>query len=134
MFPVSRNHVSSTGDLITLKGNIRNFKKLKSNKKIKYYIIVKSFCLNIFFTFLTNFIFVVSHLKIHPPVCLNTSKALTSFKSKRKVYLKFISFCHYAIIFVKKDKMLSCAAPRGTNRTENNSNIITLVTIVIMLL
>ena len=33
---------------------------------------------NPFFMFLANFIFVVSHLKIHSAVHLNTSKALTS--------------------------------------------------------
>ena len=38
------------------------------------------------FMFLTNFIFAVSHLKIHPAVNLNTSKALTSLQLKRKVY------------------------------------------------
>ena len=35
--------------------------------------------------FLANFIFVVSHLKIHPAVSLNTSKALTSFSSERNI-------------------------------------------------
>ena len=39
-----------------------------------------------FFMFLANFIFVVSHLKIHAAVYLNTSKALMSLQSKRKVY------------------------------------------------
>ena len=41
---------------------------------------------NPFFMFLTNLIFVVSHLKIQPAVNLNTSKALMSLQSKRKVY------------------------------------------------
>ena len=31
-----------------------------------------------FFMFLANFIFVVSHFKIYPPVQLNTSEALMS--------------------------------------------------------
>ena len=35
--------------------------------------------------FLTNFIFVVSHLKIQPAVHSNTSKALASLYSKGKV-------------------------------------------------
>ena len=35
--------------------------------------------------FLANFISVISHLKIHPAVHLNTAKALTSLQSKRKV-------------------------------------------------
>ena len=39
----------------------------------------KTFLLkNPVFMFLANFIFVVSHLKVHPTVHLNTSKALTS--------------------------------------------------------
>ena len=41
---------------------------------------------NLFFTFLADFIFVVSHSKIHPAVHLNSPTALTSLKSKRKVY------------------------------------------------
>ena len=36
--------------------------------------------------FLANFIFVVSHLKIHPAIPLNTSIGLTSLLSERKVY------------------------------------------------
>ena len=36
--------------------------------------------------FLVDFIFVVSHLKIHPADHLNTTEALTSLYSKRKVY------------------------------------------------
>ena len=40
---------------------------------------------NPFFMFFGNFIFVVSNLKTHPAVHINTSKALTSLKSKRKV-------------------------------------------------
>ena len=35
------------------------------------------FLKNPFFTFLANFIFVVSHFKKHPAVHLNTLKALT---------------------------------------------------------
>ena len=35
---------------------------------------------------------------------------------------------------VKKDKMVSCGAPRRTNWADNNSNITILVTIIIMLL
>ena len=63
-----------------LKENVKNFQKLKQHKYlIKFYIIQKSFCLKILFcVFLANFIFVVSHFKIHPAVHLNTSKALTS--------------------------------------------------------
>ena len=45
----------------------------------KYYTIQKGFCLKFFFfMFLAKFIFVVSHLKKHPAVHLNTSKDLTS--------------------------------------------------------
>ena len=36
--------------------------------------------------FLVDFIFVVSHLKIHPADHLNTTEAPTSLYSKRKVY------------------------------------------------
>ena len=51
--------------------NVRNFQKLKWHKYlIKYCIIQKGFYLKI-----TNFIFAVSYLKIHPAVHLNTSKS-----------------------------------------------------------
>ena len=59
--------------------------------------------------FLSIFIFVVSYLKIQPAGHLNTSK-------------------------VKKDKMVSWRAPERTNRAEKNSNIITLVTAIIITL
>ena len=65
---------------IFLKENVRNFRKLKQNKYlIKYYIIQKSSLKITFLMFLANFIFVVSYLKIHPAVHLNTWKALTSW-------------------------------------------------------
>ena len=68
-------------------------KNLHKKLKIKYYIIHKSFCLKIcFLMFLANFIFVVSHLKIHQVVHLNTLKALTSLQSKRKVYSSLLAF------------------------------------------
>ena len=52
---------------------------------IKYYIIQKCSSLKIyFFMFLTNFIFLVTHLKILPAAYLNTLKALTSLWSQRK--------------------------------------------------
>ena len=55
-----------------------------------------------------NFSFVVSHLKIHPAVHLNTLKALTSLQSKRKVYEKFTSFRYsYVLTRVKKDKIVA---------------------------
>ena len=59
--------------------------------------------------FLAHFIFTVSRLKIHPAVALlNTSKALTSLLSKRKVYQKFIRFRNsYVLTRVKKDRMVS---------------------------
>ena len=50
------------------------------------YYAKKFFLKNRFFMFLANFIFVVSQLKIHPAVHLNTSTALISLQSKRKVY------------------------------------------------
>ena len=60
-----------------LKENIRNFQKLNIFNKISYY--AKKFLLkNPFFKLLADFVFVVSHLKLHPAVHLNTSKALTS--------------------------------------------------------
>ena len=70
-----------------LKENVRNFQKLKSHQYlIKYYIKQKRSCLKILFSmFLPYFIFVISHSKIHPAVHLNTSKALTSLQSKRKI-------------------------------------------------
>ena len=63
-----------------LKRIVRNFQKLKENKYLmKIYVIQKSFCLKIHSSVsLANFIFIVSHLKIHPAVHLNTSKALMS--------------------------------------------------------
>ena len=46
---------------------------------IKYYIMQKKFLLkNRFLSFLANFIFVASHLKVQPAIHLSTSKALTS--------------------------------------------------------
>ena len=58
---------------------------------VKYYIIQTGFCLKInFFIFFANFIFVVSNLKIHPAVHLNTSKALTYFSPKQKVMKSFV--------------------------------------------
>ena len=62
--------------------SINTLTKFKAERKkylIKYYIIQKRFSLKILlFMYLADFIFVVSHLKIHPAVHLNTSKALTS--------------------------------------------------------
>ena len=60
--------------------------------------------------FLSRFIFVVSHLKRHPAVHLNPLEALTSLSSKRKVYLKFASFCSfYVLTHVKKGEMVRTA-------------------------
>ena len=73
--------------------------------------------------FLTNFIFIVSHLKAHPAVHLNTSKAPTSLQSKRKVYEKVISF-RYSYVPTHVKKMIA----------NKNSNIITIATKIIMLL
>ena len=66
--------------------------------------------------FLANFIFVVSYLKIHPALDLNTSNAL-SFLSKRKVYERFSSFRYsyvltlcfnlmFFVLMLKNNKML----------------------------
>ena len=35
---------------------------------------------------------------------------------------------------VKKDEIVSCGTPGLTNRSDKNSNIVTLITIIIMLL
>ena len=79
--------------------------------------------------FFANFIFVVSHLKVHPAVHLKTSKVLTSFKSKRKVYQKFTSFRYSDVLTrVKKDKMIDVCI-NGANK---NSNIRTLVVIIFL--
>ena len=52
-----------------LKENVRNFQKLMTIILIKYYFEQRSFCLRIlFFMFSSNFIFVVSHLKIYPAI------------------------------------------------------------------
>ena len=42
--------------------------------------------------FLANFIFVFSHLKIDPTARLNTLKALTSWKSKKKKFKSLLDF------------------------------------------
>ena len=56
----------------------------------------KSFCLKIlFYMLLASFIFVVSHLKIHPAVYLNTLKAyviVVKKKSLLKVSLSLFCF------------------------------------------
>ena len=70
-----------------LKGERKKFPKTLMtsvfDKMLRY---TKEFLLkNPFFMFFGNFIFVVSNLKTHPAVHINTSKALTSLKSKRKV-------------------------------------------------
>ena len=58
--------------------------------------------------FLANFIFVALHLNIRQVVYLNTSNALTSLRSKRKVHEKFTSFCYsYVLTCVKNDKMVA---------------------------
>ena len=61
--------------MVMLKKNARNFEKLN----ISFDKITKTFLLkNAFFLFFANYIFVVSHFKIHPSVHLNASKALTA--------------------------------------------------------
>ena len=75
--------------------------------------------------FLADLNIFMSHLKKHPTVHLSTSKALTSLQSKRKAYQKFTSFRYPCILtFVKKDTMVA----------DKNSNLVTLVTKIIMLL
>ena len=67
--------------------------------KILHIFLIK----NPFFMFIANFIFVVSHLKTHPVVHLNTLKALTSFNQKEKFMKKFASFCYSDVLtHVKK--------------------------------
>ena len=73
----------------------------------------KKVLLKVFFSliFVANFIFVVPHLKIHPAVYLNTSKALTSL-SKRRQKEKFIKSLLAFIILtfkfmLKNDKMIA---------------------------
>ena len=64
---------------------------------------------NPLFISLTNFIFVVSHLKINPAIHLNSSKALTSSSQKKQFIVKsllafvFLMF----LIKLKKDKMIA---------------------------
>ena len=83
---------------------------------------------------LTNFIFVILHLKIHPAVHLNLQKLnviVVKKKSLLKVYQLSLFLC--SNLCKKKDKI---AAERAgsTNRAEKNCNKTTLVTIIIMLL
>ena len=55
-----------------------------------------------------NFIFIVSHLKTHPAVHLNTSKPLMSLQSKRKVCLRFTYFPYsYILTRVKNYKIVA---------------------------
>ena len=83
------------------------------------------------FLLIVNLIFVVSYLKIHPAVYLNTSKALKVLQSKRKVYSRFTSIRYSDVLTrVKKDKMV---AERLDVQIEQTRIIITLVTIMIML-
>ena len=56
---------------------------------------------------LANFIFVVSRLKKHTAVHLNTPKALASLQSKRKIYLKFAIFRYSNVLTRVKDKMVA---------------------------
>ena len=76
--------------------------------------------------FLAKFV-VVWHLKIHPAVHLNTTKALSLLKIwvyYSKVYWKLTSFRYsYVLTRVKKGKMVA----------GKNYDIITLVTEIIML-
>ena len=72
-----------------LKGILKFFQNLSNKYLIKYYIIQKGFCLKMhFFLFLANFISIVSHLKIHQTVHLNTSKTLDVIVIKKKSLLK----------------------------------------------
>ena len=88
------------------KGKLKNFKNLTQHL-IKYYIIQKNFCLKIHFYVLkyvsANFIFVVLHLKIHPAIHLNTSKALTSLYQKQKLIKSLLAFVTLMLSRVKKD-------------------------------
>ena len=81
--------------------------------------------------FLANFIFFVSHLKIHPAVHLNASKALTSLQSKRKILLvsllAFLILMFYLVL--KKDKMV---AERQDVQIEQTRILLALVTIMTM--
>ena len=69
-----------------LKKNARNFEKLD----ISFDKITKTFLLkNAFFLlFFANYIFVVSHFKIHPSVHLNASKSSDGIVVKEKDLLK----------------------------------------------
>ena len=60
-----------------IKGELKEFSKNLNNTNI-WLLYKKVFALKSFFMFLANLTFVVSHLKIHPDVDVNTSKALTS--------------------------------------------------------
>ena len=59
---------------------------------IKYYIIHKKILKNPFLMILTNFIFVILHLKIHPAVHLNTSKAQRHCGQKEKFIESLLAF------------------------------------------
>ena len=70
-----------------------------------------------------NFFFVVWQLRIHP-----------ESSHKEKFIKSFVMSCSYVVTRVKKNKMVSCRAPGCANWADKNSNIITLVTTIIMLL
>ena len=70
----------------------------------------KKVLLKVFFSliFVANFIFVVPHLKIHPAVYLNTSKALSHCSQKEKFIKSLLAFIILTFKFMlKNDKMIA---------------------------
>ena len=108
--------------------------------------------------FLGYFIFVASYLKMKPTVYLKILIPLTTLWWKRdidqflffdykKIYIRnqfsfqkfrfknVINFCYsHVLTRVKKNKISKCGALGCTNQADKNSNIITLLTIIKMLL
>ena len=108
--------------------------------------------------FLAYFIFVASYLKMKPTVYLKISIPLTTlwwkgdidqflFFDYKKIYIRnqfsfqkfrfknVINFCYsHVLTRVKKNKISKCRALGCTNQADKNSNIITLLTIIKMLL
>ena len=88
--------------------------------------------------FLANFIFVFSHLKIHPKYFQSSGVIVVKKKYKKNfcllitrknirskfsfIYVTFKSLLPFVILM-----FVSCGAPGCTNRTDKSSNVIILI-------
>ena len=88
---------------------------------------------NSFLIFLANFFFVVSHLKIHPAIHLKNLKSSDVVVVIKKSFLQFTSFRYSYVLTCVKNRQNGSREPECTNRADKNSNIITLVAIMMLL-